>query len=65
MSGGDPEFSRAFVAAYERMSEWRRDQFDASMRDAVEVIRRLCAWVERWEARGVEDAEQYANGKKR
>jgi hypothetical protein len=58
----DPEFSRAFVAAYERMPQWRKDQFDAYMRDAVEVINRVAKAMADWGTAGVEAAEKHANG---
>lgn len=54
----DPE---AFKAAYDRMPLWRRDQFDAHMRQAAAVIRRICEVMERWEAEGVAAAERHAN----
>ena len=61
---GDYEFSRTFVAAHERMPRWRRDQFDASMRDACALVNRIAAWMEHWEACGITDAEDYANGER-
>ena len=64
MNHGDPEFSRAFVAAYQRMPQWRRDQFEAHMREAIPLIERICKWVEEWEAAGVQAAEEHANGEK-
>jgi hypothetical protein len=34
----DYEFSRAFGAAYRRMPLWRRDQFDASVRELAVAL---------------------------
>jgi hypothetical protein len=41
------EFSRAFIAAYERMPQWRRDQFDASMREFVAGLKQMAELLDR------------------
>lgn len=41
-----PGESALFIEAYTRMPLHWQDQFQAHMRDAVEVVVRICEWME-------------------
>lgn len=56
---------RAIIAAYEAAPQWRRDQFDAALRNFMDAVERACEWVEKWEAAGIRAAEEHANGETR
>lgn len=61
-----PLITREQLEAYlDRLTPERREEFLATLRQALAMVPQMCAFIEKYQAAGIDEAERFANGEGR